>query len=65
EVLASRLACKLVREREAYPYVRELQIGIATGHAYFGDMGSPCPRASSGACCRWRWPGCSSRWATW
>ncbi|MCP3064461.1 AAA family ATPase [Myxococcus sp. K38C18041901] len=41
EVLASRLACKLVRERESYPYVRELQIGIATGHAYFGDMGSP------------------------
>lgn len=41
EVLASRLACKLLRERESFPYVRELQIGIATGHAYFGDMGSP------------------------
>ncbi|MCE9672646.1 AAA family ATPase [Myxococcus stipitatus] len=41
EVLASRLACKLLRERESFPYVRELSIGIATGHAYFGDMGSP------------------------
>lgn len=41
EVLASRLACKIQRERENFPYVRELQIGIATGHAYFGDMGSP------------------------
>ena len=41
EVLASRLACKLLREREHFPFLQELQIGIATGHAYFGDMGSP------------------------
>jgi class 3 adenylate cyclase/tetratricopeptide (TPR) repeat protein len=41
EVLASRLACKLMREREHFPFVQELQIGIATGHAYFGEMGSP------------------------
>ncbi|QSQ25151.1 AAA family ATPase [Pyxidicoccus parkwayensis] len=41
EVLASRLACKILRERENFPFVEELQIGIATGHAYFGDMGSP------------------------
>ncbi|WP_163998201.1 AAA family ATPase [Pyxidicoccus caerfyrddinensis] len=41
EVLASRLACKILRERENFPFVQELQIGIATGHAYFGDMGSP------------------------
>ncbi|HZI11140.1 MAG TPA: AAA family ATPase [Myxococcus sp.] len=41
EVLASRLACKLLRERDAFPFLEELQIGIATGHAYFGDMGSP------------------------
>jgi len=41
EVLACRLACKLMREREAFPFVDALQIGIATGPAYFGDMGSP------------------------
>ncbi|MBJ6764133.1 AAA family ATPase [Myxococcaceae bacterium JPH2] len=41
EVLACRLACKLQREKDAFPFVQELQIGIATGHAYCGDMGSP------------------------
>ncbi|QQR41990.1 AAA family ATPase [Myxococcus xanthus] len=41
EVLACRLACKLMRERESFPFVSSLQIGIATGPAYFGDMGSP------------------------
>ncbi|MFP2933340.1 AAA family ATPase, partial [Pyxidicoccus sp. 3LG] len=41
EVLACKLACKLIRDRDAFPFVQELQIGIATGHAYFGDMGSP------------------------
>ncbi|WP_342374561.1 AAA family ATPase [Myxococcus stipitatus] len=47
EVLASKLACKILRERENFPYVRELQIGIATGHAYFGDMGSPLRKGYS------------------
>lgn len=41
EVLASRLACKILRERDSFPFVQEVQIGIATGHAYFGEMGSP------------------------
>ncbi|WP_426752958.1 AAA family ATPase [Myxococcus sp. Y35] len=41
EVLACRLACKLMREREFFPFVNALQIGIATGPAYCGDMGAP------------------------
>jgi class 3 adenylate cyclase/tetratricopeptide (TPR) repeat protein len=41
EVLACRLACKLLREREAFANIEMLQVGIATSHAYCGEMGSP------------------------
>lgn len=41
EVLACRLACKLLKSRDAFPFLGDLQIGVATGHAYCGDMGSP------------------------
>ncbi|XXF80693.1 AAA family ATPase [Myxococcaceae bacterium GXIMD 01537] len=41
EVLACRLACKLLQERETFPSIQMLQVGIATGHAYSGEMGSP------------------------
>lgn len=41
EVLACRLACKLLQERESFPSIEMLQVGVATGHAYCGEMGSP------------------------
>lgn len=41
EVLACRLACKLLEEYKAFPNIERLQVGIATGHAYCGEMGSP------------------------
>ncbi|MBN9684607.1 MULTISPECIES: AAA family ATPase [unclassified Corallococcus] len=47
EVLACRLACKLLKAREQFPFLDELQIGIATGHAYCGDMGSPTRKGYS------------------
>lgn len=41
EVLACRLACKLLQERDAFPDIEMLQVGVSTGHAYCGEMGSP------------------------
>lgn len=47
EVLACRLACRLLREKEALPFVDLMQMGIATGPAYCGDLGSPARKGYS------------------
>lgn len=47
EVLACRLACRLLREKEALPFVDLMQVGIATGPGYCGDLGSPARKGYS------------------
>jgi len=40
ESLAARFAWMLMRERERFPFLGRLQIGLATGPAYCGNVGS-------------------------
>ncbi|MGZ3457425.1 MAG: sodium/proton-translocating pyrophosphatase, partial [Archangium sp.] len=47
EVLACRLACRLLKEKEELPFLDLMQMGIATGPAYCGDLGSPARKGYS------------------
>lgn len=40
ESLAARFAWSLLRDRERFPFLGRLQVGIATGPAYCGNVGS-------------------------
>ncbi len=40
ESLAARFAWKVLHDRERFPFVRRMQIGLATGTAYCGNVGS-------------------------
>jgi adenylate cyclase len=46
EQLACRFASKLMREQASFPFLEELRIGIATGPAYWGEMGAPARKGS-------------------
>jgi adenylate cyclase len=46
EQLACHFASKLMREQAAFPFIHELRIGIATGPAYWGEMGAPSRKGS-------------------
>jgi adenylate cyclase len=46
EQLACHFASKLIREQAAFPFIEELRIGIATGPAYWGEMGAPSRKGS-------------------
>lgn len=41
ESLAVRFAWKLLQDRDRFAFLRRLQIGLATGAAYCGNVGSP------------------------
>jgi tetratricopeptide (TPR) repeat protein len=41
ELLAARFARKLLHEKDRFSFLRNLRCGIATGHAYCGNLGSP------------------------
>jgi len=40
ELLATRLASKVMELRARFPFLTQIQAGIATGHAYCGNVGS-------------------------
>lgn len=40
ELLATQLARKVLKSRARFPFLSRLQAGIATGHAYCGNVGS-------------------------
>ncbi len=46
ELLACHFATKLLREQAAFPFIEELRIGVATGPAYWGEMGAPSRKGS-------------------
>jgi class 3 adenylate cyclase/tetratricopeptide (TPR) repeat protein len=46
EQLACRFASKLLREQGSFPFIEDLRIGIATGPAYWGEMGAPTRKGS-------------------
>ncbi|MDY7229633.1 AAA family ATPase [Hyalangium rubrum] len=46
EQLACHFAAKLLREQAAFPFIEDLRIGIATGPAYWGEMGAPARKGS-------------------
>ncbi|WP_225411860.1 AAA family ATPase [Stigmatella hybrida] len=41
ELLACHFASKLLKAQVAFPFIEALRVGIATGHAYWGEMGAP------------------------
>ena len=46
EQLACRFASRLLREQASFPFLEDLRIGIATGPAYWGEMGAPTRKGS-------------------
>jgi adenylate cyclase len=49
ELLAVRLARKILKEKDRFPRIGNIQIGIATGNVFCGNMGSPSRRGYTAA----------------